>query len=83
MRYLEAAVRVLSETGTALTVEEITEGALRRGLISTTGKTPIRSMSAALYLQMLREAQPQIERFAEQGPKRARRGSVRWRLADR
>jgi hypothetical protein len=79
MTYLDAAVAVLSERAVPMTVEEITESALLQGLISTTGRTPVRSMSAALYLHVLRKGS-RVERVARQGPVRAHRGSVRWRL---
>jgi hypothetical protein len=52
MTYLEAAFQVLNSSRTPLTTREITERALREGLISTHGKTPTASMSATLYLAL-------------------------------
>jgi HB1, ASXL, restriction endonuclease HTH domain len=49
MTFLEAAEVVLRTARKPLTVREITETALRRGLLETHGKTPEATMSAALY----------------------------------
>lgn len=47
--FLKAATTVLPSASRPLTVREITDEALRRGLVETGGKTPESSMSAALY----------------------------------
>jgi hypothetical protein len=75
MSFLAAAETVLRTTGKSLTAAEITEIALRRGLVQTHGKTPAASMSAALY-----GAPPDslIRREFKPGRKRAARNSVRW-----
>jgi hypothetical protein len=78
--FREAAECVLKESNRPLTVHEIVERALRRDLISTTGKTPEATMSAALYGA---PADGPIRREFEPGPARARRGSVRWLHIDR
>jgi hypothetical protein len=73
MRYLDAAVEVLKEANRPLTVEEITAEALARGLIEPTGKTPVATMSAAIYTSAVRQQGPIIrgpnkvgfERFVE------------------
>lgn len=73
--YLQAAETVLRTASKPLTAGEITEIALRRGLLHTKGKTPAASMSAALY-----GAPPEspIRREFEPGRQRARRASVPW-----
>jgi hypothetical protein len=79
MNYLEAAIAVLGEEGRPLTTRELTDLAIARGLIAPTGRTPEATMSARLYLAMRRH-DPPVERVFRQGPTRAARGSVRWRL---
>ena len=75
MRFLAAAETVLRTTGKSLTAAEIAEIALRRGLLTTHGKTPAASMSAALYGA---PADSPIRREFEPGRQRAVRNSVRW-----
>lgn len=82
MSFADAAIAVLSDRGAALTTKEVTEEALRRGLIPATGKTPVASMSAALYREVLQQ-RARIKRIAIEGPVRARRGSVKWKLTSR
>jgi HB1, ASXL, restriction endonuclease HTH domain len=75
MTFLDAAEVVLCDAKTTLTAAEITEIALRRGLIHTRGKTPAATMSAALYKAPSKSA---IRREFTPGPSRAMRDSVRW-----
>jgi hypothetical protein len=81
--YIDAAVAVLSGAHEPLTDREITDRALAAGLLPMRGRTPAKSMSAALYLERARSPRPRVEKVAMPGPTRARRGSVRWRLARR
>jgi len=58
-----------------MTVREITDVALRKGWVKTSGKTPQATMSAALY------GAPKdgpLQREYAAGRQRAVRGSVRW-----
>jgi hypothetical protein len=73
--FLEAAARVLEKAQSPLTVSQITEAAVRRGLIESHGKTPEATMSAALYRA---PKDGPIQRVFSPGIVRARRGSVRW-----
>ena len=75
MTFLEAAEIVLRTAKKPLTVREITDVALRRGLLETRGKTPEATMSAALYRT---PDDGPIRRESSPGPQRAKRGSVRW-----
>lgn len=50
MTYVDAAVTVLATAGRPLTVKEIADEAVRRGLIVPGGATPRKSMDAALAL---------------------------------
>lgn len=68
---------VLRDAGRPLTVKEITQEALRRGLLATKGRTPASSMSAALY-EAAKKPETGIVRLYEPGETRARRGAVRW-----
>lgn len=78
MTYYEAALQVLRSVQRPLTTREITDQALRRGLITPAGKTPHATMSAELYSQVGND--PELVKLEESGNKRAKRGSVRWTL---
>jgi hypothetical protein len=60
-----------------MTSRQITEEAIRRGLIRPAGKTPEATMSAELYLHIRDDPSPRLHRIHEPGRSRARRGSVR------
>lgn len=81
MTFWQAAERVLSETKDPLTADQIVERASRAGLIASKGKTPHRAMSAVLYLRAKRD--DRLERVYTPGARRARRGTVKWRLTGR
>ena len=81
MTYLKAAIAVLHTSERPMTAREITADAIRRGLVQPSGKTPEATMAADLYLHVRDSAALRIVRVYEQGPTRARRGSVRWALA--
>lgn len=82
MVFFDAATEVLRAARQPLTAKEIVQLATERGLLQPRGKTPEASMSAELYRSVADPSCP-IERVAEQGVIRARRGSVRWALKDR
>lgn len=75
MTFLQAAEAVLRSAKKPLTAAEITEVALRRGLLKTRGKTPAASMSAVLYGAPSESA---VRRQFMPGRQRAVRDSVRW-----
>ena len=60
-----------------MTAQEILQRAVTNGLISSKGKTPLQTVRARLYDRCKRD--PRLERIFDQGPTRAKRGSVRWR----
>ena len=76
---MEAAVAVLRRARRPLTTREVTDEAIRLGLIRPHGKTPVASMSAQLY-GALAKGTPKLVKLEESGPRRARRGSVRWQV---
>jgi HB1, ASXL, restriction endonuclease HTH domain len=78
MTFIEAAEAVLKTTKRAMTGAEIIEAAVRRGLITTRGKTPEATLSAALYRLVRDDPESPIQREYQQGSQRAVRGSVRW-----
>lgn len=78
MTYKEAALIVLEASEQPMTAAEITEEAIKRGLIKPSGKTPIFTMMGVLYTQE-GENGP-IKRVYTPGKTRAARGSVRWVL---
>jgi hypothetical protein len=79
MTYLEAAITVLEDARRPLTTAEIAEHIARSGLITASGRTPKATLSAALYRSVGKRSQ--LRREAEPGPRRAKRGTVRWSVA--
>jgi hypothetical protein len=73
--FAEAAEHILREEARPMTASEITEIALSRRLITSRGRTPVATMTAALYGL---PAESSIEREYVAGARRAKRGSVRW-----
>jgi hypothetical protein len=63
-----------------MTAEEITAEALQRGLLTPTGKIPVKSMEAVLYGHADYARYP--ERVCETSGQRAKRGTVRWRMRE-
>lgn len=59
-KFLEAAHRVLSETGSPLSAGEITERALKLELIPRTGKTPSQTMKSKLSTEILRRREQSL-----------------------
>ncbi len=83
MTYLEAAITVLKSAREPMTSGEITEAAIRKGLISPRGKTPEATMSAELYQRLKDAPRGDLRREFEAGRTRAVRNSVRWTLRAR
>jgi hypothetical protein len=77
--FLQAADEILRAAEGPLTAREITERALARGVVTTHGITPDRTMLSKLYKAA---ASGRVQRVHEPGLKRARRGTVRWLPAD-
>ena len=80
MRYHEAAIEVLKVAKRPLTVQEITDRAIKGGLITPRGKTPAATMKAALYVRLRDD--PDLVKLEDRSAKIAKRGSVRWTLRD-
>jgi hypothetical protein len=79
MTYVKVALEVLRASHEPLSTEEITKRAIELGLLDPEqGKTPDRSMSAALYRTFNSEGP--IVKIGIPGNERAKRGSVRWTL---
>lgn len=78
MTFLAAAETVLKSARRPLTTREVTELALRRGLIAPAGKTPEATMRAVLYTVVRDQPQGTIRRAHRPGSVRAARASVRW-----
>ena len=79
MTYLEAAFAVLKASRRPMTTEEITEAAIHNRFIQPRGRTPGKTMSAALYRYLCDADHPALQRDFQPGAMRAMRGSVRWR----
>jgi len=78
MTFRAAAEAVLKSARHPLTTREVTEMALKRGLIAPKGKTPEQTMSAVLYTAVRDKPEGTIRRLYRPGPTRAARDSVRW-----
>lgn len=63
MQFKDAAYEILREVGKPLHYNEITDKALKRGWLETTGKTPHSTMGALLYMDTLSEG----SRFQREG----------------
>ena len=78
MTYYEAAIEVLRAANAPLTVQEITVQAIEKGLIRPSGKTPVATMTAVLYLRLPND--PDLVKLGDRVNTRAKAGSVRWAL---
>ena len=78
MTYYEAAIEIMRAAKHPLTVREITSRAIEKGLITPIGKTPVKTMTAVLYVRLPNDSE--LIKLDDQGGKRAKRGSVRWTL---
>ena len=78
MTYYQAAIEILRAAKRPLTTQEITDQALKSGLITTKGKTPEATMSAELYARI--RTDPDLVKLEDRSKTRAKRGSVRWTL---
>ena len=79
MKFLDAALLVLASEGKPMAAGEVTDRAISAGLITTAGRTPEATLSAALYVEAKRPG-PRVRKVAAPGRIRAKRGSVRWAL---
>jgi len=77
--FLDMAAVVLGRVKSPLTPMEIVTRAKAAGLLVSSGKTPDRTLSAALYRDSLTSS-PRFRRVYQRGRIRAVRGSVRWLL---
>jgi len=78
MTYYEAALQVLRSVQHPLTTREVLDEAVKRGLITSAGKTPRNTMASKLYTQFGKD--PELVKLEDPGPGRAKWGSVRWTL---
>lgn len=78
--YYEAALQVLRFSQRPLTTREITDIAIKSGLLTPRGKTPDATMSAVLYGRA--KGHVEFTKLADPGNGRAKRGSVRWTLRE-
>jgi len=76
--FANAAIVILKESGREMTAKELTEVALERGLVVSSGKTPDATLAAQLYVMVRDRPEGPLRRIAEAGTTRARRGTVRW-----
>ena len=78
MSFLDAAIVIMTEATRPMTVRELADAVLSRGLVTTSGKTPDATLAAELYLRVKHEPGGSLRRVAVAGPNRAQRGSVGW-----
>ncbi|MEW6685085.1 MAG: winged helix-turn-helix domain-containing protein [Candidatus Edwardsbacteria bacterium] len=65
--FIDAAYQILKEKSIPLTAEEITRIALERNLIETSGKTPVASMGARIYMDIKRNGDNSLFTRIERG----------------
>jgi hypothetical protein len=78
MTYYEAALQILSSARHPLSTREITDRAVKRGLVVPRGATPQATMAAVLYSRL--GSDNRLVKIDTPGNGRAMRGSVRWAL---
>ncbi|ACY16657.1 HTH domain-containing protein [Haliangium ochraceum] len=71
MTFIEAAIAILQESRKALSVEDITELALERELLSKPGKNPLRSMKTQLSTEFNKGEDSRVQQTADE----------RWKLS--
>ncbi|MFC1993105.1 winged helix-turn-helix domain-containing protein [Chloroflexota bacterium] len=74
LSFIEAAHEILKQAGKPLKADEITSIALQNKLLSTSGKTPTATMSAQLYVDMVRKGRD--SRFVKEG--KGKFGLTEW-----
>ncbi len=77
--YIAAARIILADVKEPVTTRWLFDEIMSRHLVTTHGKTPYATLVAQLYKQAQRD-DATIIRIADQGPERAKRGTVRWTL---
>jgi hypothetical protein len=78
--FLDIAAAVLARSNDPLTGDEIVKKAQEHGLLKSSGATPAKTMSAALYVEVAENRRSRFVRLAKPSKMRAARNSVRWRL---
>jgi hypothetical protein len=81
MSYFEAAITALERVRKPLTTRQLTEAAIKDGLIKPKGKTPEATMSAELYKRLPTDSR--LVKLETPGTNRAVHGTVRWALRKR
>jgi len=83
--FLAAAREILREAKEPMTSKELIAQAIKRGLVSSNGRTPDATMAARLYTFVLRNPAADIRKLSKKkkGNQRAKRGSVRWEYVER
>ena len=80
MTYYQAALEVLRSAQHPLTLREITNEAIERGLIAPHGSSPENTMGAVLYVQGRKN--PELIKTGDPGKRGSKPGSVRWMLRE-
>jgi hypothetical protein len=78
MTHYEAALEVLRSAQHPLTIREITDAAIERGLITPHGGSPQNAMAAQLYVRGRNN--PDLIRTGVPAKRGSKPGSVRWTL---
>jgi HB1/ASXL restriction endonuclease-like protein with HTH domain len=79
--FLDAAVEVLRRTRKPLSTREIASAITEGKLVAFAGKTPEKTLSAALYSEAQKPEGARVIRHFKPGATRAQRDSVRWTAA--
>lgn len=78
MTFLEAALLILREERRPLTSREVFDLAMAKGLLTTAGRTPERTLTSALYQAYAKRTPRMLQKLETRGEPRAARGTVRW-----
>jgi hypothetical protein len=82
MTFIAAARQILREARMPMTTKHLATQALGRGLVSSSGRTPDKTMAAQLYTYLLQHPTADIRKLSVKGRGRAIRGSVLWEYVE-
>src|SRR5579871_4964949 len=80
--YAEEALDILEASGHPMSPRELIDEAIRRDLLTPTWDRPEGSLESSLTTYIRNNPTARLVRLCEQGPTRARRGSVRFAIRD-
>ena len=79
-RYIAVAIQVLADAEEPLSLREIMLYVEQRNLLTTSGKTPERTMASCIYVAVRDDPSCPIERVGARVNGRGQSSRVRWQL---